>query len=75
MGSGFNEWLSKGQINYNRFFCRFSDNIVKIDQPGNNQHFANQIFTPVDLISSVDETSRLIFLNNSIGVLIKENES
>lgn len=70
LGSGFNEWLIKGQINYKRFFCRFSDNIVKIDQPGNNQHFANQVFTPVDLISSVDETSRLIFLNNSIGVLI-----
>ena len=43
LGSGFNEWLIKGQINYKRFFCRFSDNIVKIDQPGNNQHFANQV--------------------------------
>ena len=69
LGSGFSEWVIKGQINYGRLFCRIGNTLVKIDRPGNNQPFANQVFTSNDLIEVVNK-SNLINLNNSIGFLI-----
>ena len=69
LGSGFSEWVLKGQINYGRFFCRIGNTFVNIDRPVNNQHFANQVFTSNDLIEVV-EKSNLINLNNSFGILI-----
>ena len=69
LGSGFSEWVIKGQINYGRLFCRIGNTFVKIDRPGNNQPFADQVFTSNDLIEVMDK-SNLINLNNSIGFLI-----
>ena len=69
LGSGFSEWAIKGQINYGRLFFRIGNTFVKIDSPGNNQPFADQVFTSNDLIEAVDK-SNLINLNNSIGFLI-----
>ena len=33
LGSGFSEWVIKGQINYGRLFCRIGNTFVKIDRP------------------------------------------
>ena len=69
LGSGFSEWVIKGQISYGRLFCRIGNTFVKIDSPGNNQLFADQVFTSNDLIEVVNK-SNLINLNNSFGFLI-----
>lgn len=69
LGSGFSEWALKGQINNGRLFCRLSNNIVSIDRPGNNQFFANQVFTPNNEVVEIDK-AQVIFLNNSVGYVI-----
>ena len=69
MGSGFQEYLIRGQFSKGKVFLRFNYNLSNL----NEDYSGNEVFEPLEnLLFGINADQFRLFLNSSIGLMLNK---